>query len=88
MIALVNALDAHPRDVRAALAAYEATRKPILDKLLGAAAASAAWHEQFPTHMELAPLDFGYSYMTRTGRIDDERLRDLAPKFMARWASR
>jgi 2-polyprenyl-6-methoxyphenol hydroxylase-like FAD-dependent oxidoreductase len=85
VIALVAALDAHPGDVPAALASYEHTRRPILEKLVTAAAASADWHEHFPEHMKLAPLDFAMAYVTRTGRIDSARLRELAPHFVARY---
>lgn len=84
VIALAKAIDAHPQDVPAALAHYQATRQPILEKLLTAAHASAMWHESFPTHMQLAPRDFAMSYVTRSGRISDERLRAMAPDFM-RW---
>jgi hypothetical protein len=35
--------------------------------------------------MKLAPLDFGYSYITRSGRIDDDQLRAMSPRFMARY---
>lgn len=85
VIALVGALDAHPGDVPGALASYEHTRRPILQKLVTAAAASADWHEHFPEHMKLAPLDFAMAYVTRTGRIDSARLRELAPRFVARY---
>ncbi len=83
VIALVKAIDHHPTDVAAALARYQETRQPVLDKLLAAAHASAAWHEQFPTHMQLQPRDFAMSYITRSGRIDEGRLRQMAPAFMA-----
>lgn len=85
VIALVDALDAQPDDLRAALESYQAARKPILEKLVTAANSSARWYEDFSEHMKLAPLDFGYAYMTRSGRIDDERLRKLAPNFMAQY---
>ena len=84
-IALDKALERHPNDVGAALAAYEAARRPILEKLVAAANGSAEWYERFPEHMQLAPLDFAMSYITRSGRIDIERLRKLSPRFVARY---
>jgi hypothetical protein len=35
--------------------------------------------------MKLAPFDFGYSYITRSGRIDDDQLRAASPRFMERY---
>jgi 2-polyprenyl-6-methoxyphenol hydroxylase-like FAD-dependent oxidoreductase len=87
VIALVKGLEAAPGDVRAGLERYEATRKPILEKLVTAANASAAWHERFREHMDLSPRDFAMSYMTRSGRIDRERLREIAPRFMTYYES-
>jgi 2-polyprenyl-6-methoxyphenol hydroxylase-like FAD-dependent oxidoreductase len=82
-IALARALREHPGDVRDALAAYEAARRPILEKLVDAASASGRWYERFPEHMRLAPLEFAMSYIQRSGRIDRERLRKLSPGFVA-----
>jgi 2-polyprenyl-6-methoxyphenol hydroxylase-like FAD-dependent oxidoreductase len=84
-IALAQALDEEPRDLRAALERYEAARRPIVEKLVRASRTSAAWYERFPEHMRLAPLDFAYSYITRSGRVDDDRLRETSPGFMARY---
>jgi len=83
VIALVRALEDEPRDLPAALARYEATRRPILEKLVVAANASADWHEHFPDHMRLSPREFAMSYIRRSGRIDEARLREMSPKFMA-----
>jgi 2-polyprenyl-6-methoxyphenol hydroxylase-like FAD-dependent oxidoreductase len=83
-IALVKALEAE-RGLAGALARYEAMRKPIVKKLVKAARTSADWYEHFPGHMKLGLLDFAYSYITRSGRIDDARLRAMAPLFMARY---
>jgi len=85
VIALVEALDAEPNDLRAGLERYEAERRPIVEKLVTAATTSARWYLDFEDHMKLVPLDFAYAYITRSGRIDDERLRKLAPKFMERY---
>jgi 2-polyprenyl-6-methoxyphenol hydroxylase-like FAD-dependent oxidoreductase len=83
-IALVKALEAE-RELPAALARYEVERKPVVNKLVTAARASAAWYEQFPEHMKLGLMDFAYSYITRSGRIDNARLRAMSPLFMARY---
>jgi hypothetical protein len=71
--------------VQAGLERYEAARRPVLQKLVGASKASAAWYETFPEHMRLEPLDFAYGYITRSGRVDDDRLRAASPRFMARY---
>jgi 2-polyprenyl-6-methoxyphenol hydroxylase-like FAD-dependent oxidoreductase len=81
-IALIKALEDAP-DISAALARFEAGRKPVVKKLVAAARASADWYERFPEHMKLGLMDFAHSYITRSGRIDDERLRAMAPAFMA-----
>lgn len=88
VIALVGALEAQPDDLRAALQSYEDARKPIVQKIVNAATSSARWYEDFADHMKLSPIEFGYAYMTRSGRIDDDRLRKLAPNFMAQYESR
>ncbi len=87
-IALARAIKVSPRDAKAAMAAYEAQRKPILDKLVKAADASAAWYETFGTHMALPPYDFAMSYLYRTGRMDIDRIRKIAPRFVAQWEKR
>ena len=84
VIALVKALEAE-RDIPAALARYQTERKPIVKKLVMAARTSADWYEQFPEHMKLDPMNFAYSYITRSGRIDDARLRAMSPAFVARY---
>jgi 2-polyprenyl-6-methoxyphenol hydroxylase-like FAD-dependent oxidoreductase len=83
-IALDRAL-AGQGDVPLALAAYEAARRPILQKLVAGANGSADWYEHFAEHMTLAPAEFAMSYITRSGRVDLERLRKLSPKFAARY---
>ena len=74
-IALVKALD------DGGLPAFEAVRRPVVDKLVAAADASGAWYDRFAEHMKLAPREFAWSYIQRSGRIDPERLRRISPKF-------
>jgi 2-polyprenyl-6-methoxyphenol hydroxylase-like FAD-dependent oxidoreductase len=68
-------------DVREALQAFEAARRPIVEKLVAAADASGAWYDRFPGHMNLSPRDFAWSYIQRSGRIDPERLAKISPEF-------
>src|SRR6476646_10379715 len=83
-IALTKALEAEG-DVAVALARYEAERKPIVKKLVTAARTRADWSEKFQESMKLDLMDFAYGYITRSGRIDDARLRAMSPVFMARY---
>jgi len=80
-IALERAL-AEESSAEKVLAAFEAARRPIVEKLLAAADASGAWYERFPEHMKLAPRDFAWSYIQRSGRVDPARLRKISPKFV------
>jgi 2-polyprenyl-6-methoxyphenol hydroxylase-like FAD-dependent oxidoreductase len=81
-IALARALAEHRNEIPEALAAYEAARRPIVEKLVAAADASGDWYERFPEHMRLAPRELAWSYVQRSGRIDPARLRKVSPKFV------
>lgn len=81
-IALAKAIRSHDH-LDAALAAFEAARKPIAKKIVEAANTSAQWYDRFGEKMALAPLDFAFDYIRRSGRVDLERLRQLSPGFMA-----
>jgi 2-polyprenyl-6-methoxyphenol hydroxylase-like FAD-dependent oxidoreductase len=82
-IALERALHESGEDVAKALPAYEAARRPVVDKIVSGALASAGWYESFATHMELPPREFAMSYIQRSGRVDLDRLRKISPKFAA-----
>ncbi|HET7672601.1 MAG TPA: FAD-dependent monooxygenase [Burkholderiales bacterium] len=79
-IALNKALNENP-DVPAALHAFEASRRPIVEKLVTAADSSGAWYDRFAEHMNLSPRDFAWSYIQRSGRIDPGRLAKISPRF-------
>ena len=82
VIALVQALKDTDFDIAEALPTYQAARQPILAKIVNAAMTSADWYEHFGEHMALEPWPFALSYIRRAGRLDAERLRSLAPRFV------
>jgi 2-polyprenyl-6-methoxyphenol hydroxylase-like FAD-dependent oxidoreductase len=82
-IALAKALREHPGDMPAALAAYEAARRPIVEKIVAGADGSADWYERFAEHMRLAPWDLAWSYIQRSGHVDAARLEQISPRFIA-----
>jgi 2-polyprenyl-6-methoxyphenol hydroxylase-like FAD-dependent oxidoreductase len=81
-IALAKSLSEFKNRISEALPAFEAARRPIVDKLVAAADASGNWYDGFAGHMKLAPRDFAWSYIQRSGRIDPARLRKISPKFV------
>jgi 2-polyprenyl-6-methoxyphenol hydroxylase-like FAD-dependent oxidoreductase len=81
--ALAHALAKHPRNVADALADFEAQRRPIVDKLAGAATRSATWYDGFAEHLKLPAWEFAMNYISRSGRVDLERLRLMSPRFVA-----
>ncbi len=83
-IALDRAFGEAAGDVPRALTVFERERRPIVEKIVAAANASSYWYERIAEKMKLEPWQLAYDYMTRSGRMTDERLRELSPKFMAR----
>lgn len=83
-IALARALAEAGDDVPRLVAAFERERRPVVEKLVAAANSSSFWYERMADRMALSPVALAYDYMTRSGRIRDERLAEMAPKFMAR----
>ncbi|NKC11892.1 MAG: monooxygenase [Gammaproteobacteria bacterium] len=78
---LVKALKECEWDIPSALALYESQRRPIVEKIVRAAHASAQWYKDFAGHMELDPWSFALSYIQRTGRVDAKWLSRTAPRF-------
>ena len=83
-IALDRAFTEACTDVPSALAAFEREHRPIVEKIIFAANASSYWYERLPDKMKLQPWQIAYDYMKRSGRMTDERLRELSPRFMGR----
>ena len=81
-IALANAFR-DSRNISSSLRKFEEDRRPVVEKLVSAANRSSYWYETFPEKMKLEPWQLAYDYMTRSGRMTDERLRAEAPNFHA-----
>lgn len=67
-IALRDAL-VSATDIPAALAAYEARRRPEVEALQAAAQASLEWFEGTERYLHMAPVELTYSLMTRSLRV-------------------
>src|SRR6185503_19695092 len=75
-------------DVERALAEFERLRKPIVDDYQEAAYSSLLLFENAADEMELDPIPFAYKLMTRSKKIDYEKLKQRDPEFIAaydRW---
>jgi 2-polyprenyl-6-methoxyphenol hydroxylase-like FAD-dependent oxidoreductase len=86
-IALFKCFETQP-SVETALAEFQQTRKPIVDDLQHAALESLLWLENVGEDLRLDPLPFVFKLMTRSKKIDHEKLRKRDPQFIAaydRW---
>jgi anthraniloyl-CoA monooxygenase len=81
-IALKQCFD-RSADVGTALAEFEQVRKPIIEEYQAAARESCEWFENARRYMHLSPLGLAYALMTRSGRVDPEKLRASDPDFIA-----
>src|SRR2546427_9111016 len=82
-LALARALTRAPaRDVPAALAAYEAERRPAVESLQRAAQVSLQWFEDTERYMDLEPLQFAFNLLTRSLRITHDNLKVRDPQFV------
>ena len=72
------------KDVPAALALFQHQRMPPMKKIWDAANASLRWYEDMDRLVHtLTPVEFAYSYMTRTGRVDHAEVRRRDPRLAA-----
>jgi 2-polyprenyl-6-methoxyphenol hydroxylase-like FAD-dependent oxidoreductase len=72
------------KDIPAALALFPQQRLPPMRKIWDAANASLRWYEGMDRLVRtLLPVEFAYSYMTRTGRVDHAEVRRRDPGLAA-----
>ena len=83
-IALAWAFREHEDDVPAALAAYEAERRPIVESTQRAAHGSREWFEGIARYVHQPPLIFAFNLLTRSRRITYGELQLRDPGFVAR----
>jgi anthraniloyl-CoA monooxygenase len=82
-LALAACLHEHP-SAEAALAAYQAERKPVVESTQRAAQASLEWFENIGMYAGQDPAQFAFNLLTRSRRITFENLRERDADFAAR----
>jgi anthraniloyl-CoA monooxygenase len=80
-ITLADSLGAHT-NVKDALAAYEAERRPKVEALQRSAQVSLEWFENTERYMDLEPLQFTFSLLTRSLRVTHENLKVRDPEMV------
>lgn len=83
--ALADAVIESGDSVRAALDRFVAARKPTRDLFTEATVRSFEWYENFRQAMQTDAVSFAKDFLTRTGRVDEERLKDYVPDFYRRY---
>ncbi|HYX90946.1 MAG TPA: bifunctional salicylyl-CoA 5-hydroxylase/oxidoreductase [Myxococcaceae bacterium] len=83
-IALAGAIQQHPGHLQSALEAYEAERRPMVERTQKAAQDSLLWFEDTPRHWRLPPLQMAFSLLTRSKRIGYENMRVRDPELVDR----
>jgi anthraniloyl-CoA monooxygenase len=81
-IGLAWALREHPGDLRAALAAYEDDRRPIVESTQRAAQGSLEWFEGIARYVSQPPVLFAFNLLTRSRRITYGELQLRDPAFV------
>jgi anthraniloyl-CoA monooxygenase len=81
-LALAACLREQP-GVPAALAAYEAERRPVVASTQRAAQASLEWFENIAQYTDQDPHQFAFNIMTRSRRVTHDNLRLRDPEFAA-----
>jgi anthraniloyl-CoA monooxygenase len=73
-------------DIESALEEFQRVRKPIIDEYQEAAFSSLLMFENAEEEMHLDPIPFAYKLMTRSKKIDYEKLKRRDPEFIAAYA--
>ncbi|WP_330285602.1 FAD-dependent monooxygenase [Streptomyces sp. NBC_00576] len=80
-VALADSLLAHRDDLQGALEAYEAARRPSVEKIQGSARPSLSWWENFGRyHDAFEPTRFAFHFISRS--IGKERIARRDPGFV------
>jgi anthraniloyl-CoA monooxygenase len=80
-LALAACLHEQP-GVDAALAAYEAERRPVVESTQRAAQASLEWFENIGQYLRQEPLQFAFNLLSRSRRVTYDNLRLRDPEFV------
>jgi 2-polyprenyl-6-methoxyphenol hydroxylase-like FAD-dependent oxidoreductase len=79
-VALFMAFKECGANIPAALAWFQQERLPPMKKIWEAANVSMRWYERMDALVRsLIPIEFAYSYMTRTGRVDHAEVKRRDP---------
>lgn len=79
--ALFDALREEDCHVERGLSRFVAARRPKRAAFAAAAEASFNWYEEMSVHMQVPLPEFVHAFLTRTGRVDEARLRSYSPGF-------
>jgi anthraniloyl-CoA monooxygenase len=82
--ALALAACLHEHGVDAALAAYQAERRPVVASAQRAAQASLEWFENLGQYVHQEPEQFAFNILTRSRRVTHGNLRVRDPEFAER----
>jgi anthraniloyl-CoA monooxygenase len=81
-IALATYLDSEP-NIASAFRRYEDERRLEVLRLQNAARNSTEWFEDVERYLDLDPVQFNYSLLTRSQRISHENLRQRDPQWLS-----
>ncbi|MTE22508.1 NAD(P)-binding protein [Streptomyces sp. TRM43335] len=82
-IALTEELAARPGRIEGALAAFERTRRPRVEKFQAAARRSERYFEKTPRYLDFEPSQFAYQLTARSWRIRHSDIARRDPDFVS-----